>query len=216
MIHLTEEDSMDLERVRRESLRQARELGYPINAGLPFLDPPTSVQSADRVVARALALHGVIAATFGFDRAKINGFMKENELHPLLTADERSFLKGGEVDLNAIQIRVEALWALSWALGLVRRLDHSEMCGDELASLYPRPEPTSDMTSIRSAPSLRSVDKLVSACDLAYCLHWAVVQASIEGAKIPGQVRMYVIAERRRALEWLLGTEEWDDVPMDT
>ncbi len=63
---------------------------------------------------------------------------------------------------------------------------------------------------------LRSDDQIVSAADLAYCLHWAIRQSELEGKRPPGKVPPYVVVERRRALEWLLSDEDWDDVPLDT
>jgi len=69
---------------------------------------------------------------------------------------------------------------------------------------------------IRRDASLRSTDQLVAALDLAYCLHWAVVDAELHGDELVGLYGMGV-RERRHALEWLLNEDdEWDDVPLDT
>jgi hypothetical protein len=62
----------------------------------------------------------------------------------------------------------------------------------------------------------RPLEQVVAACDLAYYLHWAIRQAELSGKQPPGNLKSYVVVERRRALEWLLSKEDWDEVPLDT
>jgi len=63
---------------------------------------------------------------------------------------------------------------------------------------------------------LRSAADLLQAADLAYCLHWAIRDAELNGNVAPGRVPPEVVVERRRALEWMMGDEYWDDVNLDT
>jgi hypothetical protein len=63
---------------------------------------------------------------------------------------------------------------------------------------------------------LRTLEDIVIASDLAYCLHWAVTQACLENNMLPGNVDPYVIIERRRAFDWMLSLEDWDEVNLDT
>jgi len=41
-------------------------------------------------------------------------------------------------------------------------------------------------------------------------------EAELIGEWIPGNLKPYVVVERRRALDWLLSKEAWDDVSLDT
>jgi hypothetical protein len=54
------------------------------------------------------------------------------------------------------------------------------------------------------------------ACDAAYCLHWGINQAGLDGIEPNPGLSYVVIAERRRALEWILNKENWDEITLDT
>lgn len=64
--------------------------------------------------------------------------------------------------------------------------------------------------------SMQPVDARMAACDLFYCLHWSIRHAELSNSKVPGAVSSYVIIARRRALEWLIGSEQRDEVTLDT
>ncbi len=68
----------------------------------------------------------------------------------------------------------------------------------------------------RNRVNPRSVAEVVVVCDLAYCLHWAIRQSELRRERLPGNLKPYVVLERRRALEWLLSQEAWDEVPLHT
>jgi len=83
-------------------------------------------------------------------------------------------------------------------------------------TLYP--DTTEDVTTeaFKRGLKLRDKSEVVSKADLAYCLHWAVRHAEINGQGTPGKVPANVVAERRRALEWMMGQDDWDEVTLDT
>lgn len=64
--------------------------------------------------------------------------------------------------------------------------------------------------------SLRSESEIIAAGDLSYRIHWAVINSQIHHKNPPGLVPAYVVVERRRALEWILQENDWDDVVLDT
>jgi hypothetical protein len=68
----------------------------------------------------------------------------------------------------------------------------------------------------QSNAKLRPDEEIAAACDLAYCIHWAVRQSHLKGVKMSGKVQPYVVVERRRALEWLLTDASWEEVALDT
>ncbi len=71
----------------------------------------------------------------------------------------------------------------------------------------PVPVPVID----RAANRRRVLDEL----DVAFCLTWGCAEANLRQQPVPGDVRDYVIWERRRALEWLMG-DDWDNPNYDT
>jgi hypothetical protein len=70
-------------------------------------------------------------------------------------------------------------------------------------------------TRFRDRARMRSWQDIFSFCDLAYCLHWAIQEASRTNRGVTN-IQAYVIIERRRALEWVLYGEDWDSVSLDT
>ena len=66
------------------------------------------------------------------------------------------------------------------------------------------------------AGSLRSAEEILSALDISYCLHWAIRDAALTCSPAPAKLTGYVIVERRRALEWLVSEEGWDELTLDT
>ena len=111
---------------------------------------------------------------------------------------------------------METLYAFAWAFGLFNELDFEKECPNTLVSLYPNLKADETSVGFRKQTVLRSIDDIVAACDLAFVLHWSVNQAAVEGEPVPGKVPPYVIMERRRALEWMLSPEDWDQFSLDT
>src|SRR5690348_12245242 len=72
---------------------------------------------------------------------------------------------------------------------------------DSLVRVYPDLKKNESSARWQKAVALRSTDEVVAACDLAYCLHWAINQARLDARTQVGSVKPYVIEERRRALE---------------
>jgi hypothetical protein len=69
---------------------------------------------------------------------------------------------------------------------------------------------------IRGALALRPTTEIAAAADLAYCLHWAVRDARLNDRRAPSGLEELEVMERRRALDWLLGNDDWYSVSLDT
>lgn len=203
--------------VRNESTRVARELGYGVNSELPLLDLTNVVRSSDEVVDRALVLYCVVAVANKSRSEVALAWLRQERLVDQLTAKERRWMEQqNEGDRATYLAQEEALWTLMWALGFVDRLDFSEYCQPTLAGMFPRVRDGGRSTLFRSKATLRLSNEIVSAADLAYCLHWSIRNAALQSQAQAGKIEPYVLIERRRALEWLLSTDAWDDVSLDT
>jgi hypothetical protein len=202
--------------IRAASLGEVVRLGYPAPGQLPPIDVPDALRPTREIEHRLVALHGVVAAAFGFDHARARAFVDRERVADGLTPAERRFLATGNPNGGPHHPRwlVESLWTLFWALGQAPALDFGAHVPDDMASQFPdltRDEPA---TALRARLAPRPVAEIVRAADLAYCLHWAVRDAELRGA--PTHVQPLVVRFRRQALDWCLGEDdEWDDVPLD-
>lgn len=207
---------MDLNSIREQSLKTASRLGFTVNRSLPLLDDVQITRSADEVLERLLCLHATAASAYGLDRAKAKTWLKVEEIWQNLTAAERQFVENDRSDPTRFKAQIEGMWALAWALGIVPHLDFGHDCDGGFVMALPNLKIGQRSDTLRSKMKPRTVEEVVAACDLAYCLHWAVRQVKLTGGKPSGKVQPVVIEERRRALEWLLSDDAWDEVPLDT
>lgn len=207
---------MDLNLIREQSLKTASRLGFEVSKTLPLLDEVQNTRTADETVKRLVCLHATAACAYGFDRGKARTWLEQENAWGDLTASEQQFIEGGNGDPNRFKIQVEGMWTLAWALGIVPHLDFAKDCDNKFVMVLPNLKIGEKSDALRSKVKPRATEEIIAACDLAYCLHWAVRQAQLTGGKLPGKVQPYVIEERRRALEWLLSNDLWDEVPLDT
>jgi len=207
---------MDSKSVREQSLRLASGMGIPINQSLPLLDMPKQLQPIEAVIERVLCLHVVAAVAYGFHREKAKAWVHREEIYLCLTTAEREFLGSGIGDAGQFKMQIEGMWALSWAMLLVPELDFLKVCDSQFVTILPDLRISESSERIRRTAKLRDIDEIFLKCDLAYCLHWAIREAEISPSMQVPRIAAYVVVERRRALEWLLTTVNWDDLPLDT
>jgi len=215
---------IDMSRVRTASVRRAKALKYPINAALPHRAiGRMRMRSQQEIIHRTVALQMVFALRFGFDRDRGLAWLRCNGHREWFTGGETEFLDNdiGRIPKESIQrieAQVECQWALAWVLGFIRKLSFKSYCGDNLVHMFPNFKIDESMEAFlaRSKPKRRSIEEVIEMEDLAYCLHWGIVESRIQLKRAPGKVDPYVIIERRRALSWVLGDGPWDDMPMDT
>lgn len=202
--------------IRQQSLLAAGKLGYTTNQTLPLLDASSEGKSPEQVLLRLLCMHVSAACAFGFDRGRAKEWIAKEGLDQEIAPSERRFVELGLGNASQFQLRVEGMWALAWSLGLVPVLDFAKECDHNFVTLLPDVKTSQSSAALRSKVVMRPVDAQLAACDLSYCLHWSLRQAELSYSKAPGAVSAYVIIERRRALEWLIGSEHWDEVTLDT
>jgi hypothetical protein len=201
--------------IRAISSSIAASAGILIPSTLPLLDAG-SLRNREEIVDRLLVLTAVAATSYGFDRSKALAWLAQEKLDGLLTQDEALFLKEGKGREEVFQVQIEGMWALAWCIALVQDLDFWQDCDSQFVSKLPNLKVGESGRKLRDAARLRPLKEVFAACDLAYCLHWALRQAEIDGARPPGGLKHYVVVERRRALEWTLGSDSWDAVSLDT
>jgi hypothetical protein len=136
-----------------------------------------------------------------------------------LTPNEKAFISNPEpsqFDKTQFIWRYEAAWVLLWSLGYVQELSPPTSICDVPAAVKVLHQRNREQF-IQDA-KLRSLTEILNESDLIYRYHWAVVDARVNGLKIPETIDSSVVLERHYALNWLVGymDQEWDDVSTDT
>jgi hypothetical protein len=208
---------MDTAAIRKRSLKEAARLGYAVSAELPLSDFDVKARDVNELVDRCLVLHALIAVSCGFPRDAVRAWLGQEDLTGSLSASERRYLEAGDAsDDEFYRGLSESVWAFVWALGMAPKLDFAKLCPNDLVRMLPSLKTGESSSTFRSRAQQRSIDDLLAAADLAYCLDWAATDASLRGEAQPGRVPAWVVVERRRALEWVLSDQDWDDVQLDT
>lgn len=207
---------MDFSEIRALSCELAKKFGFEIPASLPLLDDDSEPRQVKEIVDRALVVSVVVAASFGFKKDVALSWLEQESLVDSLSPKENEFLKGSDDGRKQFQVQVEVLCAFAWSLQLLPDMDFSIDCPNHLVSLYPDFKKLESAGRFRESAKLRSDKEIISACDAAYCLHWGLNQAMLDGVKPKRRLSPIVVTERRRALEWILNREGWDDIALDT
>ncbi len=207
---------METNSIRNVSIESAKKMGISVPYSLPLLDEPETTKSVFEVASRILVMHALAAAAYGFDRQKAIQWLSDESIIGYLTETEKRFLETGNGSTEIFMMQIEGMWALGWALSIVNTLDFLKDCDNRFVSMFPDLKKMQSASLFRKSLKLRTTKEILQKCDLAYCLHWAIVEASHSGKKLPTALKPYVIIERRHALEWLITPEDWVDTPLDT
>lgn len=175
------------------------------------------VRTTRDIANRALALHALVACSFGFDKSAAISWCKKEGVITALTESELKDLESNSADMDQYQCYVEALYAFVWVLGRVDKLDFNDHCPEHMVGIYPDLLTDESAVEFIDLVNIQSKQKVLEACDLAYCIHWALRDIELNGgARYPNGIEPYVVVERRRVLEWLLSEESWDEISLDT
>ena len=210
------ETFMDLKQIREQSVQAAEQLGVNVSPTLPLQDSGLETRSADEAISRLLAMNAVAATAHGFDKTKAIAWLNQEALTDLLTEQEKRFVFEGVGQPDRFKVQVESMWALAWAVGLINELNFAKDCDNRFVTMLPNLKETQSSAEFRKNANPRPLEQVVAACDLAYCFHWAIRQAELSGKQPPANLKPYVVVERRRALEWLLSKDAWDEISLDT
>lgn len=178
-------------------------------------------RSAQDVVDRVRALHGVLAAAYGQPPDEILERLDERELMPWVSEQELAMLhapenEDGERLRVQISWRTECLQSLGWALGIYDELPLEGLTQAAPEDFAPI-EPEADAGTPADV-TLRGERELLARLDVFYCAHWGVRDHELTGlpADFPEEIVGGAVWERRHALEWLLSDTAWDDIELST
>ncbi|MEL7258376.1 MAG: DUF4272 domain-containing protein [Pseudomonadota bacterium] len=215
-------DPTEAQLARKEkSIAEIERLGLPYAENLPVIEDETKAlrRSDEEVAARALAV--MITAVKGEtrDQALIESVVEQYGAWELFTPEERAFIEAVNLPDEAyVQMswRYESVAVLLWAIGLIEELPAPDQIIDAamLGSVFRELGAEGLIQKAR----LRPQSEILDAADLAYRLHWAAVEARVNGAPSPDGLHPGIAYERHYALNWLIGYAglDWDNMATDT
>jgi len=214
---------------RLANLAELQRLGLPLPPeSFPFVWEPgdmVSLRPTREIEARAAVLAVILERCFGMPPATALTWLDENRLNDEVTDFEFDFIKGGVGDHHAFALHLDALAALTWVLGLGRRLDPTSP-PDPHGPLLPDFAAGESFAHWRARmlPAPREPELVAAVLDLYYCLDWAFLAVENAGGERPGVLGSAAIGQRRWGLEWavvLSGPYQdppggWEEIDLST
>jgi hypothetical protein len=156
------------------------------------------------IEARAAVLHLVLARCFGMPAQAAMSWLLASHLVDLVTGPEWQFVVAERGDRRSFVLHHDAIFALSWLLGLTKHLDPTAPTDERLIESLPH-LPTGESfkawrSRVLAAP--RDAAEAAAMLDFYYCLDWAYLEVERRGAAVPGVIDANAIGQRRWALEW--------------
>ena len=204
------------------SIEILKSQGVPFIDHLPLVYETSEVapREKDEVIARAIcSFAAIMCACTIKDNGELTDEDKQGAKDFLdnrfgcldkLTRMERRVIEGEASCDEAVNMswKYESLWALMWAMGLVKELDFpKDICDcDFVMKIF-----SGDFSE---RVKMRGTDEILQALDLIYRYHWACVNARVNGSKSAG-LDEEVVMERRGGLEWLCCKGAENDNPSD-
>jgi hypothetical protein len=205
----------ELVAIRQTSAATAIKFGYTTNAQLPLLQKNFSIRSVSDLGSRMLCISAILWRAAGMTEEAVLAWLEQENLSDKITIKEREYLAEPEFE-PTMSARADALFALAWCGSLVSGLDFWHDCPDTLVELFPDIRTSERAEKFRTSIAIRNAKSIIAACDLAYCIHWSVQDHMIFRRPVPGTLHPVYLVERRRALEWMIGGSDWDEVTLDT
>ena len=207
--------------IKRESEAIILDAGGQICDWLPVLDREGDPRTLDAVVRRALILNAMLQIYFKAPTEFISGWINQNGLANDLSETEREILAQDNDDLSEQELTnlfwyIESLWTIVWVGNLIDDLPFNKGVQSSLASLSPNLQRNEDGSKYTKKMRMRPKDELFRMLDLYYRLHWWTRNAELTGEET-GDVRIDIIMERRKSLEWVMDPNcDWDSVEQGT
>lgn len=194
--------------VRAASVDELRRLRLPLPPPqFPLVWQPgdgVALRSTVELEARTAVLNVVLARCFGMPQQAAMSWLLNSHLLDAVTRPEWQFVMAGKGDRRALALHLEAIFGLTWVLGLTRRLEPTEPATDKLVDLLPDLPQGESLARWRSRSLVAPRDAATAAAmlDRYYCLDWACLEAERRRVPAPGLVDSRAIGQRRWALEW--------------
>jgi hypothetical protein len=196
--------------VRAANVEEMRRLRLPLPpAQFPLVwEPGDEVElrpTAD-IEARTAVLHLVLARCFGMPAQAGMSWLLSSHLVAAVTPPEWQFVAGSRGDHRSFVLHHDAVFALSWVLGLTKHLDPEAPTDERLMEVLPNlpAGETFSQWRSRTLAAPRDAAEAAALLDLYYCLDWGYLEVERRGEARPGFLDANAIGQRRWALEWAI------------
>jgi hypothetical protein len=209
---------LSIEERKHQTETILKEKNIPFIDWLPLTEAEEDIElrSIKDIGERILCLFCLAGTAFEKGDISFIEYLKKYNLWESLSKEEKLYLSNPtyetQAQLNATW-RLEALYVLVWAVGLVPELPFptQQASVEEFIDSLPKSDESPELF-IKSL-KLRTIPEIMNASDLIYRLHWAVRNYE-KNLNLDGSV----IQERHHAMNWLTNYdgEKWDWVATDT
>ncbi len=190
-----------------------------VNTNLPCLPSGSSLelQPLKSIIDRAYALLIMGVKGEGIEQEHLEKAVKHKNITSFSPREQYVYeaQELTEEDRLYATWRYEALYLMLWALNKIEELRFpNEICDvKEVVDLIFTPS----REEFEQSAQLRSKEEILNKLDETYRMHWACVDARIQG-KIIKEIIPSIIYERHYALNWLVNLQnvDWDEVHTNT
>ncbi|WP_380705334.1 DUF4272 domain-containing protein [Salinithrix halophila] len=206
------------------SEERLRQQGVPVDETLPVIEREGDVhlRNAEETAARSVILYALQGVIFHDDPARVVRWVEKEGLWAQISPEEKPIFQLpvssldpaekerqlNELESHPLTWRMEALWALLWALGKAEKLGFpAEECDAPLVKecLPGLDEP---VRPYLEEARLRPVSEILDELDWLRRLLWAGEQRK-EGEPVPGGYEPAVAWQWHEALNWLINDQDW-------
>ena len=190
------------------------------NTNLPCLASENDVKLREvgDVIDRAYALLIVAVKGEGVEQEHLQRTVQEKNISSFTPKEQHIYKTKTLSDQERANAawRYESLYTLLWALGKTEDLKYpSDICDVQMVvGQFLKPTRAEFTSSVEMKTAKDILDEL----DKTFRIHWACVDARINGQETTGGINSSVIYERHYALNWLTKYQDqaWDDVQTNT
>lgn len=186
---------------------------------------------AEEIGKRVLCMYALCCISDGAPIGEIKSWLEKNHLIGHLSPDELRILSFTneelpQQDMINLNWYIEGIWTGLWALGLIEELDELELADvPHMLNYMPVIWEGETTEKFLSEIKGRTSKEVYEQADLYYRLHWLVVDERLRNGSIyTGEVGLdndkvlsgSLVVERRRLLTWIMTSDDWDEVDMNT
>lgn len=198
-----------------------KQIGFKDEITLPLIDN-ISIKNAKTIGIRITQLYSLIGLSLpNINSAKIRQWLLNNDLFNSLSEKEKEYFKKyknnalTKEEINLLSWLRECLYTLMWCCETVSDLAYASI-ESELEPFLPLIPPKVEIQKFLQQLTVRNHIEIIKQADLHYCLHWLIRSNLSDSLKPNFHPKIDVIIERRKALEWLITKDHWDDITLDT
>jgi len=197
------------------------QIGFKDEISLPLIDN-ISIKNIQEIGKRIIQLYGLIGLSLSkINSDKVKQWLLNNDLFISLSEKEQEYFQRyksnglTKKEITSLSWLRECLYTLMWCTEIVSELPYPSNESELDKYLYLIP-PNVNISEFLQNLRIRNHNEIINQTDLHYCLHWLIRSDLSNSLLLNFQPKIDVIIERRKAFEWLITMDVWDDISLDT